>query len=388
MKKENVLLIDGDGTQTLPIAESLKRNGYYVHMFFNKKLSYGYPTKYVNKKERVSLSELGDDLFLNFLISYIIDHKIDTLLPLSDASASFLSKYKTELLKHTKYIIPDYDVFDLGYSKGRLMEVCRLNKIPHPRTINNININSIDSIDKSIFPAFLKPNYTTGGRGMSYIKNVDELKRILPETIKNYGECHLQEFISSGGEQYKVQLYMNDKSELLFSSVLHKQRYYPVKAGSSSCNTSIINDSFVEMCTNVLRLIKWVGFADFDLIEDPKDKTVKIMEINPRIPASIKTVDKSGINYGVIIADDALKKELKAYTYKPGKQLRHIGFELLWLLSTKKFLNSNPNWFNFFGSNIYFQDFSLRDPLPFIYGSIGNIIKQLNPKNRKSSFAK
>lgn len=375
MIDKNVLLIDGDGTQTLPIARSLAKSGYRVHMFYDRKLSYGYPTKYVSKKTRVSLSELGEDFFLDFIIKYIIEDKIDTLIPLSDATACFLSKYKSELLKQTKFIIPDYDVFDLGYSKGKLMEVCKINNIPHPKTITNINI---DSIDDTIFPALLKPNYTTGGRGMSFIQNKEELKKILPETIKNYGMCHLQEFIVSGGKQYKVQLYMNTKFELLFSSVLHKQRYYPVDGGSSSCNTSIINKSLVDMCAEVLSLIKWVGFADFDLIEDPKDKIVKIMEINPRVPASIKSAIDSGIDYGVIMADDALNKNHKIYKYTPGMQLRHIGFEILWLMSSGKFINTHPNWWNFFGKKVSFQDFSLDDPLPFIFGTIGNINKQLN----------
>lgn len=38
---------------------------------------------------------------------------------------------------------------------------------------------------------------------------------------------------------------------------------------------------------------------------------------------------------------------------------------------------------SFLGHKMYYQDFSLRDPLPFIYGTLANIKKQLSPSFRK-----
>ena len=75
------------------------------------------------------------------------------------------------------------------------------------------------------FPALIKPNITTGGRGMTLVKDIAELHQKLPIIEQQYGLCHLQEFIQPGGKQIKVQLFVNESSELLYSSVLHKQRY-------------------------------------------------------------------------------------------------------------------------------------------------------------------
>ena len=179
----------------------------------------------------------------------------------------------------------------------------------------------------------------------------------------------MQEFIQPGGKQIKVQLFVNESSELLYSSVLHKQRYYPENGGSSSCNETIINEDVVAICSEVLKKIEWKGFADFDLIEDPKDGVLKIMEINPRVPACVKSAIKSGVDYGKIYVDYALGKELKLSSSKAGYKLRHIGFEVL--------------WFRFFVKNLFFQDFAWNDPLPFFYGTIENIKQMLNPKFRK-----
>ena len=138
------------------------------------------------------------------------------------------------------------------------------------------------------------------------------------------------------------------------------------------------------MCKRVLDDIGWDGFADFDLIEDPKDGICKIMEINPRIPACVKSAVLSGMDYGTMIADVSIGKNLRSYTYNPGQKLRHIGLEMLWFMSCKDRLRVKPSWFRWIDSKLSFQDFSWADPIPFFYGTWGNIKKQLNSDFRKA----
>lgn len=380
---ESVLLFDGGGTQTLPIAKSLYKKKYNVHAFYNKKWTYGYGTRYVHNKVLIPSSVNSEDTYLEFMINYLEKNNIDIIIPLGDTSASFLSKNKACLNSHAKFIIPDYEIFKKGYDKNELMKICELHNFPHPRTID-LSTKNIDSIDDSIFPAMLKPNYTTGGRGMVRVNNKNELIQVYKEIKSKYGNCHLQEFISAGGKQIKVQAFVNNKSELLYSSVIHKQRYYPINGGSSCCNVTIDDPDLVSMCCDVLKTIRWTGFADFDLIEDTKDSILKIMEINPRIPACIKSSVESGIDYGIIIAEYSLGKESKNYNYISGKSLRHLGFDLLWFFSSPNRFKSTPNWFKFFKKGLSFQDISLSDPLPFFYGTIGNFISMLKPSFRKS----
>ena len=144
-----------------------------------------------------------------------------------------------------------------------------------------------------------------------------------------------------------------------------------------------MNKEVVNSCYSVLKAIHWVGFADFDLIEDPKDGLFKIMEINPRMPACIKSSIKSGANYALLYVDYALGKPLKSFVSLPGYKLRHIGFEILWFIHSKSRFNTTPSWFKFWGRNMYYQDFAWNDPLPFFYGTIANIKKQLSPSFRK-----
>ena len=86
----------------------------------------------------------------------------------------------------------------------------------------------------------------------------------------------------------KVQLYVNERQELVASSVMQKLRWYPNKAGSNCCAVSIKDDEIIKICHHVLKDLKWIGFADFDTIEDSDTGELLIMEINPRLPACIK----------------------------------------------------------------------------------------------------
>lgn len=381
--KDTVLILEGESVQTLIVARKLKDSGYDVHLLCGYKLSYGYKTKYADKKT-VKPEGLTEEQLLKYLINYIKSNAISTIIPMGDDDALIMSKYKSELTQYTRYLMPDLDVFRKGYDKNLLMSFCSKNGYPHPKTIdlNEIDYLSIKEGDIP-FPAIIKPNYTSGGRGMTIVKNIDELKEKYPAIKEQYGNCHVQEFIRKGGKQIKVQVFIDPRTGKSYSSVIHKQRYYPIEGGSSCCNETILDNDLSKMCTKLLKEIGWEGFADFDLIEDPANGELKIMEINPRIPACIQSAVLSGLDYATMIADVSLGKNLKEYTYKPGQKLRHIGFEVLWFLSSKERFKTSPNWFRWIDRHLSFQDFSWRDPLPFLYGTFGNILKQLNPEFRK-----
>ena len=181
-----------------------------------------------------------------------------------------------------------------------------------------------------------------------------------------------------------MELFLDEDQQLINSSVIHKIRYYPVSGGSSCFNVTIRDDAAVELCYQVSRKIKWIGFVDFDLIEDPKDGVAKIMEINPRIPACVRSAVDSGVDYGSLIVDAALGRKLEPYTYVPGAQCRHFGFDFLWFLKSRDRFRTRPAWFRYCTRGHRFQDLSLADPLPFIYGSLGNMKKLTNPEFRKA----
>ena len=388
MKK--VLILDGGAAHAMAIAECLKKSGYGVAVICDDKNEYGYHTKFAD--ERYLGVDSHKKEYAEFMLGFLKEHKFDVLIPTSDTAAEFMSFHKKELEQLTGVLMPERKVFEMGYDKNNLMTVCRENGFPHPQTIdlNGLEIDKVHKFEKFEglknfpYPGLLKPNLTSGGRGMTIVNSIEELLKVYPAIHDQYGECHLQQFIKEGGRQVKVQIMTDKNGDMAYSSVIWKQRYYPVNGGSSCCNVTIDDPVIAAVCGLVLKAIGWIGFADFDLIEDPQTKQLLIMEINPRIPACVRSAFKSGMDYATMIADMTLGKPLREYKYESGKRLRHLGFDVLWFLKSPNRFKSEPSWFKFFGRDLYYQDWICGDFSAFFWGSWGNFKKQMDPEFRKA----
>lgn len=379
-----ILLLYGDGTQAIPVVKSLHKAGYTVDAVAETKYGYGSNSRYLNKCFYFEEMEDVDKYYL-YLVELLKTGKYDAVFPLRDENTKLLSKYREQLQQYTKFVVSDDETFERGFDKHKLMEVCQAHNYPHPQTtiVNGGSLDGID-LDKLNFPLLIKPNHTAGGRGMTLVHTKDELKEKFPIIYAGFGECHLQFYIPAGGTQVKVQLYVNKKGELVNSSVIRKCRWYPENGGSSSCAISIKNEKLVDLLYHLLLDIGWEGFADFDTIEDPKTGELLIMEINPRLPACIKTAFVAGIDWAEIVINDCLGIPQKDYNYKEEEYVRHLGLETLWLIYSKNRWRTKPNWFKLVGPHIHYQDMSdWTDPKPFLKGLWGNLKKQMNPEFRK-----
>ena len=379
-----VLILDGGAAHAMAIAECLKQSGYSVAVMCDDTNEYGYHTKFVD--ERFLGPDSHEENYAEFMLDFLTHNHFDVLIPTSDKSAEFISFHKAELSSLTGVLMPERAIFEKGYDKNSLMKVCKENGYPHPLTVDMSEVDGFedDSLVHFPYPGLLKPNLTSGGRGMTLVNSLDELKSVYPNIHSQYGSCHLQQFIKPGGKQIKVQVMTDSKADMIYSSVIWKQRYYPVNGGSSCCNVTIENPEIAKTCGQVLKTIGWVGFADFDLIENPDTGELLIMEINPRIPACIRSAFKSGMDFATMIADTTLGLPLRQYEYQPGKRLRHLGFDVLWFLKSSNRFKTKPSWFHFFGKDQYYQDWIKGDFPAFFWGSWGNFKKQMNPEFRKS----
>lgn len=382
--KGKILILDGGAAHAMAIAECLKQSGYEVAVACDNKDEYGYHCRYVD--ERFTGLDSHHEGYAERMIAFLKEHHYDALIPTSDVAAEFMSFHKEELQSLTGVLMPDPEVFKKGYDKNELMTVCKEHGFPHPLTIDlsKVSLDDAEALAKFPYPGLLKPNLTSGGRGMTLVKNYEELKTVYPAIHAKYGNCHLQQFIKSGGRQVKVQIMTDKDGNPAYSSVIWKQRYYPVNGGSSCCNVTIDKPEIADICGQVLKTIGWIGFADFDLIENPDTHELLIMEMNPRIPACVRSAFKSGVDFATMIADATLGLPLRDYTYTPGKHLRHLGFDVLWFLKSPDRFKAKPSWFKFFGKDIYYQDWLRGNFSAFLWGTWGNFKKQMNPEFRKA----
>ena len=380
----NVLLI-GAGTQGLAFISPLKKLGYKVFLLVEEKNNYADASRYLDGVIK-STVRISDSAYLEYILSVLRDKNISVVIPMGDSSAEFISKNINVFSKVVNVKMPEYETFLGGYDKNSLMGLCKEKGYPHPLTIDLTQVSISDSqLNDFPYPAILKPNFSTGGRGMKIINSYDELCSCYDGLTAQYGAYHIQEFIPSGGRQFKVQLYVDESGSLGQGTAMQKVRWFPVSGGSNCCALSVENDGLVQLCYKILKDLGWIGFADFDLIEDPRDNRILVMEINPRVPACIKATMAAGVNWPEVIVNGYLGLPQKEYHYKSNVVLRHLGLDFMWFLKSEQRWKTKPSWFGFWGRKVHYQDMNgWLDPMPFIKGTFKNVKNILNPNFKKS----
>ncbi|WP_418696911.1 ATP-grasp domain-containing protein [Bacteroides sp.] len=384
-EKIRVLLLDGHTIQALPFIEAFNKLKTETTIFCETKLSYGYFSIY--KKHSVICPKLKNnkDAYLAFLISYLKANPQDLIIPLFNDTAELASKYKNELEAWgCKVEVPEWNIFIKAHDKESLMYICEELCIPHPRTANPAKVGYKKAIEYVKYPCLIKPNLSAGAKGIKMLHNKESFDINYQATISQFGESTIQEYIPQTGKQLKVQIYRSENGNIVASSCYEKCRYYPIDGGTSTCNKIISRPDLVEQYKKILDYINWAGIADFDCIEDPRNGEILLMEINPRVPGTIKASFLAGINIAEIMICHAKDLPYKEYKYKENFYLRNLATEIVWFLSSKERFRSKPNWFRFSGSEMYYVDGSWKDPLPFLGGFIGGLSKLLDPEFRKA----
>lgn len=375
------ILLFGGFVQSLSAAASLKAVGHEVVIVAQND---PVAKRCRSKEKYIEIKiEAPEAVVLKQLIHIVQSEKIDVAIPLEDAYAVILSKYRRQIADSTGVLcaVPDWHPFSLASNKQALLARCKEIGVGHPKT-GIIHDNYYELASSVGFPSLIKPDHSEGSKGILLVNNVEELMTAAPEIIAQYGTCSLQEYVSND-HYYNLMVYRTAAGEYSNYVVLKILRYYPIKGGSSCIAVTVENIQMLEMCKLVLDDLDWVGMADFDILEKGNGD-YKIIEINPRVPASLRGAEISGVNFPEIIVSDVLEGKLPKYDYKTGKYLRFLGLDLAWFVASPQRLKCKPSWFKFFGKNIYYEDGGWRDfPAMMAYIWSG-IKKQLSPSFRKS----
>ena len=165
--------------------------------------------------------------------------------------------------------------------------------------------------------------------------------------------------------------------------VFDKTRWYPIDGGSTCCSASVNRPDIVENSVKLLKAIGWRGYGDVDLIQDPRDHVAKIMEINPRITASVKVCFAAGVDFARQIVEYETGRPVTEYKeYEIDRRLRYMHTDLLWLIQSPNRFRAKPSWFSF--KRTTDQIWSIKDPLPWFTYTIQGFAKfKTESKKRK-----
>lgn len=367
MEKCSILVLGG-GLQGLSVIYSLQRIGCRC-VVYSKETVFQH-CKFVDCTVNFELS-------VETFVGYAQRERIDVVIPMSDRLAGWLSENKREIQAQANVMcaIVDYSSFSIAHDKFALMDLCQREGIAVPRTIRITMENMAQAAEYIGFPALIKPDFSVGARGITKVHNTKELYKSTPIILKQFGSCSLQEFIDNPDNYYNVMLYRYKDGTFAQHVIVEILRFYPISGGSSCLCRTIECDELLILCKKTLNMLDWEGFADFDVLYDKREKQYKLIEINPRVPASLRAADVAGVNFPEIIVADILGKKCRSMNYRVGLYLRYFGLDIMWFLKSPRRFVVRPCWFKFFGNNIYYQDFYKANPLLAFYSLMEGIKK-------------
>lgn len=380
--KVKVLLIEGRARQVLPLAKSMRELGVEVTTYNGSKLDPGYASRYPHRKLLAFFDAKEPEKSFEALKAELEKYHYDMVIPMNDDIAIQLSKHKKDLEKLTTPIVEDWETFQFACDKLKTMRVCMENNIPCPKTFTSLD-DFLASESSVSYPLVVKPRTGCAAVGFHTSDTKEDVVEYFTKAEKKYGPMLIQEYIPQTDIQYKCEMYVDRECTLKASCVFAKNRWYPVDGGSSTLNTTVNRPDIEETCKQLLEKIGWKGYADIDLIQDPRDGIAKVMEINPRITGSVKICYAAGVNFSKPILQDYRKEAVdEAFNTNYGLQLRYMHTDVLWFLKSKDRFRCKPSWFNF--KNCVHQIFSWDDPWPSIAFTFQGFGKLLKDKKKRS----
>ena len=377
-----VLLLEGFARQNMALMPALKKLGCHLTTYNANKLDVGYASRWPDVKLLDYWNREDADASFEALMRVLREGHYDVVIPMTDFSATLLADHVEEVRQYAEPAVNPPEVFYRAADKQATMRACVEAGVPCPHTL--YDMGSADEILAAgmPFPFIIKPRVGYGSIGFHVIHDEAQLRAVFDDAVARFGPMVVQDYIPQTGKQYKCEVFLDADGNPKSAFVFDKTRWYPVDGGSTCCSTSVHRADIADNCVKLLQHMGWRGYGDVDLIEDPRDGMAKVMEINPRVTASVKICFFAGVDFARQIVELRTGRPVTAYPdYRDGMCLRYMHTDLLWFLQSPSRFSTRPGWFDFRRTTD--QIFSLKDPLPWFTYSIQGVKKRRSEMEKR-----
>ena len=305
IERMTVLVPDADDWLTLRVLRCLGQESIFKnHILSKKKMPLSRFSRHCTSFHLNN--SRNDDEWIEEINKLIAKFQINIILPVTVQGVELISKNRNKISKSA--LIPplaEPEKIALTNDKLEFHKFLIEEGLPSLPTINagisgeNIQKTNLDSIE---FPALLKPASESGGFGIVKVEDVNELERAWQDTriSKNHNYI-LQSYIPA--DHYGLSIYSREGDIIaytLYHSLLHSN---PYRIGILMEFEN--DDRIINLGKQLISKLKWSGVANIDFLVDKRDKSVKILEFNPRFWQSLLGSANAGVNFPVLYCLDA-----------------------------------------------------------------------------------
>lgn len=354
---KSVMILNGENRGVLGVVRSLGKRGVPVLVGGNRILSRSIYSKYCKKGFVYTSSYHDADQMHETILRNVKKFKPDVLFPFGSDTTYVILK-NIDVYKKYCDIIPllDFKRFCMFNDKETLIKEAVKAGCSIPKTYFPIDLEEVEQLAERLeYPVLIKPRIGSTAKGITKVSSSFEL-------IKHYGVLSnqnnptltydstrpiIQEFVPNKNT-YTVYVLFN-KGKHIASMVGENHRHYPLPFGSPISNITVLNEGIRMLAVNLFKKLDWHGPANIHFIMDPRDGVPKMLEINPRLWATVEMSIKAGIDFPYMLYKIALGENVEEMLgYEISQKFRWVLFgEFFYLLKSRGKLETFKDYLNF-----------------------------------------
>lgn len=340
-----VLVLDGSGKQPIAMIRGLKEIGCHVTVLCTSKLDTCYASKLPDKKLLVKDMTPQNTEYISFLLKQVKSGDYDVLMPIGELSTNPVTQHENEFKPYVKIASAPRETYIKAFNKQITFDTAIENNIPCPYTRHSKQ-DIEDYLNTCHFPIIIKPRQGLGSIGFHKFEKREDFWPYMKEHGLDVDDYVVQEFVKFN-RHIGCLLFIDQKGNVCTSYTVNVTRRFPLDAGSAVLLESTNEHETLQYAGELLRKLEWKGFADVAFMVDRETGESKLLEINGRIPQSVKMAYMCGFNISRQLLELIYDENVIQYPEndKYGIYLRHFDLDMAWFLKSPDRFRAKPSWF-------------------------------------------
>jgi predicted ATP-grasp superfamily ATP-dependent carboligase len=278
------------------------------------------------------------EAFVDGILEFVRRHPADVLIPGHDGSIEAIRRRRAEIEASIRVALAAEAALAVAIDKARTLAVAAKVGIPVPLGVEVSGTSEVRAALAEVgMPAVVKPLASwvqTGSRGATRLRcrdvvTADEARRTVDQMLARGGRVVLQQWLPGAREAVS---FLYDGSGFRAEFAQRALRMDPPLGGSSVVRESIrLPPDLAEAARRLVAAIGLDGYTEVEFRRDAQG-TPRLMEINPRLSASVEVAVRSGVDFPALLQAWAAGRPVaRVDGYRTGVRMRWLGGDLHWL---------------------------------------------------------
>ena len=336
------LVLDGDTRMALVAIRSLARAGRSVGVVtpVDQAPSIGAASRYPRLRAVVPDPSADEEGFVRAVLDLLDSSRAEVLLPVSDRSVEVVRKHRAAFASRTCVALAAEQALDAAVDKTATLHIARELGLPVPAGVLVTDEDQLGEVEVP-FPCVIKPtvSWSPGSPRFGRLRcrtavDAAELRLAVRELTAAGAGALVQQWLS--GRREAVHL-LYARGEVWARVCVAARRTDPALGGDSVLRMTIAPPpDVVTAAEQLVRRMDLEGYAEVEFRRDAEGRAV-LMEVNPRLSASVETAVRAGVDFPVLLHDWARGAPLSRVDgYRVGVRLRWVAGELRWLQESRR----------------------------------------------------